>query len=100
MKDEREVVDFLSVLQQDERANTGLIGVYAAILKLWHDSGKKSPFQVSRRKIMKLAHIEIPTYHRKIKELIAYGYIEYNPSYHPRLGSTISIISDVSKQDA
>lgn len=74
-KEKREVASFLKVVQQDERANTSLISVYAAILKLWLDSGSENPFQISRKKVMKLAHIEMPTYHRKIKELIAFGYI-------------------------
>jgi hypothetical protein len=31
----------------------------------------------------------IATYHKCIKELDEYGYIRYQPSYHPKLGSQV-----------
>ncbi len=41
---------------------------------------------------MRLSHIHsIATYHKVIKELHAFGYINYKPSYHPKKGSTISL---------
>lgn len=41
---------------------------------------------------MSLSHIRsIATYHKVIKELHAFGYIIYKPSFHPRKGSTISL---------
>lgn len=89
-KDKNDVVDFLSVIQEDKSANISLISVYAAILKLWYDSGKENPVQVTRRKIMRLAHIgSIVTYHKRIKDLEELGYIHYYPSYHPKLGSKV-----------
>lgn len=33
----------------------------------------------------------IATYHKSIKELAYFGYIEYSPSYNPALGSTVCI---------
>ena len=39
---------------------------------------------------MKLAHIgSIATYHKCIKQLKEFGYLEYFPSYDPSLGSQI-----------
>ena len=41
---------------------------------------------------MSLSHIRsIATYHKVIKELQAFGYIIYKPSFHPKKGSTISL---------
>jgi hypothetical protein len=41
---------------------------------------------------MRLSHIRsIATYHKVIKELHAFGYIIYKPSYRPKNGSTISL---------
>lgn len=34
----------------------------------------------------------IATYHKIIKELQAFGYITYAPSYHPKEGSAISLV--------
>lgn len=46
---------------------------------------------------MKLAKIHSKaTYHRVIQELARYGYILYNPSYHPVRGSEVSLIEDFS----
>ncbi|MCD8741975.1 hypothetical protein LT679_15280 [Mucilaginibacter roseus] len=33
--------------------------------------------------------VSIATYHKCIRELDAYGYISYQPSYHPKLGSQV-----------
>jgi hypothetical protein len=35
----------------------------------------------------------IVTYHKKIKELKAWGYIEYTPSCHPKKGSKIILLN-------
>jgi len=48
---------------------------------------------------MQLSHIRsIATYHKVIKELHAFGYIIYKPSYHPKKGSEISLrmVSDLT----
>lgn len=41
---------------------------------------------------MKVAHIgSIATYHKCIKELQQFGFIEYRPSFDPSLGSQINL---------
>jgi hypothetical protein len=50
-------------------------------------------FQVSRPKLMRFSRIRsIATYHKNIKDLVDYGYIEYTPSWHPHRGSRVRLI--------
>ena len=52
-----------------------------------------NPFPVSRRELMKYSAIHsIATYHRCIKELVAYNFIIYQPSFHPDKRSQITLL--------
>jgi hypothetical protein len=45
---------------------------------------------VTRRELMAFSKIaSVATYHKCIRELDAFGYIRYYPSYHPKLGSQV-----------
>mgnify|MGYP003663239515 CR=1 FL=1 len=69
------------------------ISVYLAMLQLWKEQKRCNPFQISRRKIMKLSGIKsIVTYHTCISELKDRGMVEYQPSYHPKLGSEVRLM--------
>ncbi|MCE7053922.1 hypothetical protein LZF95_04465 [Algoriphagus sp. AGSA1] len=66
--------------------------VFLAMLQLWKEQKHRNPFQISRRKIMKLSGIKsIVTYHTCISELKDRGLVEYQPSYHPKLGSKVRL---------
>ncbi|MEP0713843.1 MAG: hypothetical protein ABJ333_17960 [Algoriphagus sp.] len=68
------------------------VAVFLAMLQLWKVQKRCNPFQISRRKIMKLSGVKsIVTYHKCISELKDRGLVEYNPSYHPRLGSGVRL---------
>ena len=67
--------------------------VFLAMLQLWKEQKYSNPFQISRRKIMKLSGVKsIVTYHTCISELKDRGMVDYRPSYHPKLGSEISLL--------
>ncbi|MEB2774631.1 hypothetical protein SYJ56_04895 [Algoriphagus sp. D3-2-R+10] len=69
------------------------VSVYLAMLQLWKEQKRCNPFQISRRKIMKLSGVKsIVTYHKCISELKDRGIVEYRPSYHPKLGSEAKLI--------
>jgi hypothetical protein len=69
------------------------ISVYLAMLQLWKEQKCRNPFQITRHKIMKLSGVKsIVTYHTCISELKDRGMVEYKPSYHPKLGSEISLL--------
>ncbi|MBN8653924.1 MAG: hypothetical protein J0L67_21015 [Cytophagales bacterium] len=90
----------LTRLLQRVTADVGLrachISLYTALCQGWIENGCRNPFNISRRKIMKLARINsLATYHRIIHELINSKYIQYNPSYHPIKGSEVSLLDQV-----
>lgn len=64
------------------------LSLFTAVFISWQRNGFSNPFSVSRRQLMLYSRIaSFATYHKCIKELVAYGYIRYEPSYHPIKGS-------------
>ncbi len=77
----------------DRRITAWHISIYMGLFYLWSLDGMKNPIQVTRRKLMELSHIQsFMTYHKCMKQLQEFGYIEYVPSYHPLLGSRVSLL--------
>lgn len=80
----------LSRLAHDRRLTKIHISLYAALV---YYSTNENPFQVSRSKLMGFSRIRsTATYHKYIRQLVGYGYIRYEPSYHPKYGSRICLI--------
>jgi hypothetical protein len=74
----------------DSRLMATHISLFTGLFVQWQRSGFMSPFAVTRRELMAISKIaSIATYHKCIRELDAYGYIRYQPSYHPKLGSQV-----------
>jgi len=79
-------------LSKDDRVTVWHVSIYMALFYRWHSNTYKKPISITRREIMKLAHIgSIATYHKCIKELQQFGFIEYVPSFNPSLGSQINL---------
>ncbi|WP_158799425.1 hypothetical protein [Pedobacter sp. L105] len=72
------------------------------LMALFYYSDSDAPemsFQVSRPKLMRFSRIRsIATYHKNIKDLMDYGYIEYIPSWHPQRGSQVRLIVKTEKR--
>ena len=80
----------LKRMSMDGRLNATHIGLLSALFVHWQRGGFKSPFSITRKMLMAFSRIaSIATYHKCIKELDEYGYIRYEPSYHPKLGSQV-----------
>jgi replication initiation and membrane attachment protein DnaB len=93
MKELSILMDSLSKLSKDIRIGSRHLSLYMAMVQLWHKNNLVNPVPVSRRKLLALSHIgSIVTYHKYIKELEDFGYIKYQPSYHPRKGSLIVLL--------
>jgi hypothetical protein len=75
---------------KDPRLYATHISLFTAMFVCWQRSGFSNPFPVNRKELMSFSRIaSVATYHKCIKELDAYGYIRYQPSYHPKLGSLV-----------
>ena len=91
--DSGEIWKILKRIQQDKRALTSHISVFVAILQLFIEVKGNHHLQVSRQKLMKMAHIKgIATYHKCISDLVDWGFISYEPSYHPSGETKIWIV--------
>lgn len=72
--------DFFNAIEKDYRISITHIGIYAALLQFRADRGFVNPVKAYRHEIMKIAKITGPvTYHKCIRELNEYGYINYIP---------------------
>jgi hypothetical protein len=66
------------------------LSLFTGLFVCWQRNGFLSPFSVTRKTLMAFSKVaSIATYHKCIRELDEYGYIRYEPSYHPKLGSQV-----------
>lgn len=79
----------LEAVKSDDRLNCYHISLYTALL--YYGKGiRQLPFHASRRKLMGFSRIKSgATYHKCLRELVSYGYLDYHPSFHPQQGSRI-----------
>lgn len=76
----------------DDRLNPTHISIYMALFQVWNSARFPEKFFIIREEVMKLSKIgSKSTYHRCLKELHTYQYIEYKPSHNPYRGSTIRL---------
>jgi hypothetical protein len=84
------IIKSLATLSKDNRITVWHIGMYSPFIQLWHSGECQNPVRITRRKVLALSRIgNIVTYHKCIKELESFGYIDYKPSYNPYKGSTV-----------
>lgn len=77
----------------DDRLFPSHISLFMALFYFSNFGDLNLPFQVSRSKLMRFSSIKsIATYHKNIKELKNYGYIDYKPSWHPQKGTQVKIL--------
>ncbi len=88
----RHLTGFYDKIQQDERLNPTHISLYLALFQFWNINHFQNPISISRNEMMKLSKISaLGTYHKCIKELQNFGYIEYIPSFNPYKGSLVNL---------
>jgi len=77
-------------MEKDDRLLPTHLSLFTGLFVCWQRNGFTSPFAVTRKTLMTFSKVaSIATYHKCIKELDEYGYIRYQPSYHPKLGSQV-----------
>ncbi|TSD66311.1 hypothetical protein FFF34_002605 [Inquilinus sp. KBS0705] len=80
----------LRLSSRDERLNASHISMFTGLFVHWQRCGYASSFAITRRSVMAYSRIaSIATYHKCIKDLHEFGYIRYQPSYHPKAGSRV-----------
>ena len=95
MKKPVNAIRFYERAQNDERLSPYHLSLYLALFWSWQKSGYQSSFPVCRKFLMTLAKIQsIATYHKCIREMSDFGYIEYKPSYNYYKGSRIKLLCE------
>lgn len=83
---------FLHRVASDVRLKPTHVSLCVALCHAWSRSLFQNDFHVSRRQLMSNAHIRsYVTYHKVVRDLQAFGYLDYEPSYHPVKGSRVSL---------
>ena len=84
---------FLNRMADDERLNTSHVSLCFALIICWNDQKHNLPFKISRRILMDYSKIgSISTYHICIRDLIAFGFIRYKPSYNSFQGTLVTLL--------
>ncbi len=74
----------------DQRVNVWHLGMYMVFLHLWYQNNKENPITITRRQVMQLARFKsIATYHKCIRDLVKFGYIDYYPTYDYYTGTKV-----------
>lgn len=90
----RHLTGFYGKIQQDERLNPTHISLYLALFQFWNINHFQNPISISRNEMMGLSKISaLGTYHKCIKDLQEFGYIEYIPSFNPYKGSLVNLFN-------
>ena len=87
--------DFFAAIEKDPRISVTHIGIYAALLQYWRMHGCANPVQAFSHQIMRIAKVSAPaTYHKCVRDLDAFGYIRYEPSFKRNQGSRIFLLEN------
>lgn len=84
-----ELTRFFTLAVHDERINSPHISLYMALFQQWNLNGFQNPVPITRKKMLLAAKLSRTVYHRCMRDLHDFGYIQYVPSYHPILGSLV-----------
>src|SRR4051812_22401104 len=83
-------IAFFHVAQSDNRLNSTHVSLYFALFESWLRNDCQTPFSITRKLLMEHAKIKsTATYTHCIYDLHHFGYITYQPSYHPAIGSFV-----------
>ena len=84
---------FFSKCQADPDMAPCQIAIYLSLFQCWNKQRFENPITVIRDEIMRMSKITSKsTYHRSMKILHENGYIIYQPSYNPFLGSKVFLV--------
>jgi len=92
------LASFLNLAGRSKTFRQSHISLFSAILAVQRRASKLDKFRVSRRELMKYSAIRsYTTYHKCMSDLVDHGLLEYEPSYHPTIASSIRLLDFASK---
>lgn len=89
----KELTSFYSAIRSDYRIGTTHISLYMALFQFYNLNRLQNPIQITRTAVMEVAKISgLATYHKCMKDLVEFGYIQYEPSYNPAVNSQVRLL--------
>lgn len=89
----KQLSGFFERAANDSKLGPTHISLYMSLFNIWDCHSPNIPISISRIELMKTSKIASKaTYHKCLKALHEYGYINYQPSYNPYLGSQVFIL--------
>jgi hypothetical protein len=90
----KQLTEALMRFSDDDRLNPSHVSLYLALFQFWNMNRFQNPISINRSEAMRVSKIgSNATYHRCIKQLHQWGYLEYIPSYNPMRGSKINMFN-------
>ena len=85
--------EFLNRIQHEPTIKPTHISLYIILLMHWGRNRFKNPIGITRDIIMLESKIaSVATYHKSIQELQKLGYIQYEPSFNPHIGTAVFML--------
>jgi hypothetical protein len=80
-------------IKDDPRISSAHISLFVSLWKLWVERGHPNPMSFFCQDAKCLSKISSnTTFHKRIRELHAYGYIEYIPSFNHFEGNQVNFV--------
>ena len=93
MGEVKEITSFFSAIKEDPCIGSTHISLYMALFQFYNLNEFQNPVKITRADVMKTAKINgLATYHKCMKDLVEYGYIQYMPSYNPAISSRVHLL--------
>lgn len=93
----KELTSFFAAIRMDDRIGVCHISLYMALFQFYNLNRFQNPVDITRAGVMEIAKISgLATYHKCMKDLADFGYIQYMPSYNPSTGSKVHILKIAS----
>lgn len=82
----------MNKITEDNRLHATHVSLYISLFTLWNLNRFENPISINREEVMKISKIgSRNTYHKCLKDLDQFGYLEYLPSHNPLKGSLVNM---------
>jgi len=82
--------NWITLVAADDRLKSHHVSLYNALFYYWNTNRFRNPTTIFRHEIMDIAKIgSHNTYTNGLRELTQWGYIRYEPSHNPQVGSKV-----------
>lgn len=88
----RHLNEVLRKFSEDDNISSSHRSLYLAFFELWNQKHFPKTIMVNSKQVMSLAKIRSrTTYHKLLRELKLWGYLQYHPSSSPKNGSLVKL---------